>query len=107
MLIGSGGFKSGPDDFGVVEIGYEIATEHMHQGYATEAARGMIEYAFAHDDVNAVSAHTLAHTNASNRVLQKAGMKFVSEVDDPEDGRTWRWEVGRPTAGDTHHVTSF
>jgi RimJ/RimL family protein N-acetyltransferase len=96
-LVGNGGFTGDPDDSGVVEIGYEIAPEHRNRGYATEAARAMIGYAFAHADarVEAVVAHTLAETNASNAVLRKAGMSFVAEVDDPEVGKAWRWRISR------------
>src|SRR4028119_1659562 len=96
-LVGNGGFAGDPDDSGVVEIGYEIAPEHRNRGFATEAARAMIGYAFAHADarVEAVVAHTLAETNASNAVLRKAGMSFVAEVDDPEVGKAWRWRISR------------
>jgi RimJ/RimL family protein N-acetyltransferase len=96
-LVGNGGFTGDPDDAGVVEIGYEIAPEHQNRGYATEAARAMIDYAFAHADarVAAVVAHTLAETNASNAVLRKAGMSFDAEVDDPDVGKVWRWRINR------------
>jgi RimJ/RimL family protein N-acetyltransferase len=94
-LVGNGGFAGGPDDSGVVEIGYEIAPEHQNRGFATEAARAMIDYAFAHEEVTAVVAHTLAETNASNAVLRKAAMSFVAEVPDPEVGKVWRWRISR------------
>jgi RimJ/RimL family protein N-acetyltransferase len=94
-LVGSGVFKGPPDDSGTVEIGYEIASEYWNRGWATEAAQGMIEYAFSHEEVRAVIAHTLALTNASNRVLQKVGMKFITEVEDPEEGKVWRWQISR------------
>jgi len=94
-LVGNGGFTGDPDDSGVVEIGYEIAPEHRNRGFATEAARAMIGYAFAHEEVRAVVAHTLAETNASNTVLRKVGMSFVAEVGDPEVGKAWRWRISR------------
>ena len=94
-LVGNGGFAGDPDDSGVAEIGYEVAPEHQNRGYATEAARAMIGYAFAHEEVRAVVAHTLAETNASNAVLRKAGMSLVAEVDDPEVGKVWRWRISR------------
>lgn len=87
VLVGSGVFKGPPDSAGTVEIGYEIASDYWNRGWATEAAQGMIEYAFSHLLVRAVRAHTLAQTNASNRVLQKVGMQFIAEVDDPEEGK--------------------
>ena len=95
LLIGSGCFKSSPDEFGQVEIGYEIASEYWNCGYATETARALIDFAFIHEPVKAVVAHTLAEENASSRVLQKVGMKFISEIDNPDDGKIWRWQVNR------------
>lgn len=95
VLVGNGGFKGPPDESGTVEIGYEIAVEYRNRGFATEAARGMIEYAFSHEEVQAVSAHTLAVTNASNAVLEKAGMRFNGERADPEEGTVWRWQIRR------------
>jgi len=94
-LVGSGGFKGGPDDAGVVEIGYEIASEYWNRGFGTEAARGMADIAFSRAEVQVVMAHTLAETNASNRILQKLGMKFVAEIVDPDDGPIWRWHLSR------------
>jgi [ribosomal protein S5]-alanine N-acetyltransferase len=91
VLVGSGVFKGPPDNSGTVEIGYEIASEYWNRGLATEAAQGMIDYAFSHEEVRAVIAHTLAQRNASNRVLQKVGMQFIAEADDPEEGKVWRW----------------
>jgi ribosomal-protein-alanine N-acetyltransferase len=95
VLVGNGGFKGPPDASGTVEIGYEIATEYWNRGFATEATQGMIDYAFAHEEVRAVIAHTLAETNASNSVLQKVGMKLIAEVDDSEEGKIWRWQIRR------------
>jgi [ribosomal protein S5]-alanine N-acetyltransferase len=95
VLVGNGGFKGAPNEFGIVELGYEIAGEYWNCGFATEAVRGMLEFAFACEDVQAVIAHTLGHTNASNKVLQKVGMKFIAEMDDSEVGKIWLWQINR------------
>ena len=55
----------------------------------------MIDYAFAHEEVRAVVAHTLAETNASNSVLRKVGMTFVGQAEHPEVGKIWRWRISR------------
>lgn len=91
-LVGSGGFVGPPDD-GVVEIGYEIAPEFRGKGYATAAARAMVEKARTLGAVHTVIAHTLANANPSTSVLRKAGFRFVGEVPDEEQGTVWSWEL--------------
>jgi RimJ/RimL family protein N-acetyltransferase len=91
-LVGSGGFVGPPED-GVVELGYEIAPEYRRNGYATAAARAMVEKATATGSVHTVSAHTLADENPSTRVLRRVGFDFVGEVPDEEQGTVWRWEL--------------
>ncbi len=95
VLVGNGGFKGPPGNAGTVEIGYEIAPAYWNRGFATEAVQGLLAYAFSHEEVKAVMAHTLAQVNASNRVLQKVGMQFIAEVVDPEDGQVWQWQIKR------------
>ena len=92
-LIGIGGYKGAPDAMGSIEIGYGIAVAYRNKGYATEAAQGLIDHAFTLSHVTAVAAHTLAEQNASGEVLTKCGMTRVAEIDDPDDGLIWRWEV--------------
>ncbi len=92
-LVGLGGFKGAPVD-GEVEIGYGVAPERQGRGYATAAARWLIDTAFARG-VEVVVAHTLAGFNASNTVLQRCGMTRAGELVDANDGPIWRWEVRR------------
>ena len=93
-LVGWGGFKGPPND-GVVEVGYEIAEARQGRGLATAATNAMVAEAFADDRVTTVIAHTLPERNASNRVLEKAGLTFDGEAS--EDGEVvWRYSLGRP-----------
>ncbi len=94
-LLGAGGYKGGPDAKGVVEIGYEIASDFQNQGYATEYAKGLIQHAFDHPAIKTVKAHTLAEPNYSTRVLKNCGMEFVEELFDPDDGAIWQWKIDR------------
>ena len=91
-VIGSAGFKGPPDTEGVVEIAYGVVPQHQGKGYATEAARALVEFAFATGQVKRVLAHTLPQPNASTNVLTKCGFRHVGEINDPEDGLVWRWE---------------
>lgn len=94
-LIGLGGFKGRPSEEGLVEIGYALAPAYRGVGLASEASRGMLEYAFSHAEVTSVLAHTLPEKNASTRVLQRVGFKHVGTVHDPDDGEVWRWSLSR------------
>ncbi len=44
-LIGCGGFKGKPTANGIVEIGYEIHEDYRGQGLATEAEKGLVDFA--------------------------------------------------------------
>jgi RimJ/RimL family protein N-acetyltransferase len=92
-LIGMGGYKGAPDANGMVEIGYGIAPAYRGRGYASEAAQGLIDYAFEQPSVQTVWAHTLAEPNASVRVLTKCGFTMIAEMEDPDEGKVWRWEI--------------
>lgn len=94
-LIGYGGFKGKADEAGMVEIGYAICVPYQGQGLATEAARGLIDYAFLHPHIKMVDAHTLAERNASVKVLEKTGMTCIEQVNDPDEGEVWHWRVRR------------
>lgn len=91
-VIGSAGFKGPPDSTGMVEIAYGIVPSYEGQGYATEAAAALVDFAFAHGHARLVRAHTLPEPNASTRVLLKCGFRRTGTVDDPDDGSVWRWE---------------
>jgi ribosomal-protein-alanine N-acetyltransferase len=95
--VGLGAFK-GPPVNGVVEIAYAVEPEHQRKGYATHAARSLAKYAFDFGRVDVVRAHTLPDGIASQRVLSKAGFEKTGEVDDPEDGRVWRFELRSESA---------
>lgn len=91
-VIGSAGFKGAPDAEGIVEVAYGIVPSFEGRGYATQAASGLVTYAFESGLVQIVRAHTLPTPNASTKVLTKCGFKFTGDVVDPDDGPVWRWE---------------
>jgi [ribosomal protein S5]-alanine N-acetyltransferase len=94
-LIGSGGYKGKPSDDGFVEIGYEIAGDYRNRGLATEFAQALIRNAFHHDQVHSIIAQTLGEVNASTRVLVRCGFTRTEEINDPDDGIIWRWQLKR------------
>jgi [ribosomal protein S5]-alanine N-acetyltransferase len=95
-VIGSCGFRAPPGPEAFVEIAYGIDPAYQGRGYATEAARALVAFAFGSGRVSLVRAHTKPGESASTRVLTKCRFVRVGEVADPEDGLVWRWEL-RPT----------
>lgn len=94
VMVGSGGFK-GPPTNGTVEIGYEIAPSYRGRGLGSEAAAGLVVFAFDHERVRAVLAHTLAKPGPSPALLRTLGFELVQELADPEEGPVWQWRRER------------
>ncbi|HVZ64077.1 MAG TPA: GNAT family N-acetyltransferase [Lacunisphaera sp.] len=73
-LVGSIGLMfDRPND--LAEIGYWIGVPYWNNGYATEALRAMIGYAFGTLGLHRIQAHHMVHNAASGRVMEKAGMR--------------------------------
>ncbi len=72
---------------GVAEIGYGISEEYQNNGYATEAVKAVLEWAFAHPKVAAVEAETDSENTASKRVLEKCGFALNGVIG--EEGPRW------------------
>jgi [ribosomal protein S5]-alanine N-acetyltransferase len=57
------------------EIGYWIGVPYWGRGFATEAARAVIEYGFERLRLNRIFGEHFTRNAPSGRVLQKAGMR--------------------------------
>ncbi len=57
------------------ELGYWLGVCYWGQGYATEAARAVIQYGFETLGLHRIYASYVPHNVASGRVLQKIGMR--------------------------------
>ena len=76
------GFKGTPRKDGMVEIGYGIDTSVRRQGYTTEAATVLVNWALAQLECQAVVACTEKSNIASIRVLEKLGFSLARETDE-------------------------
>jgi len=74
VIIGDMGFKGGPNEEGVVEIGYSIIPEYRTRGYATEMALRLISWAFQEQGIKVIAAECLKDNVSSIKVLEKVGM---------------------------------
>lgn len=73
--IGMVGIGPSPED-GLPHLGYWLGLPHWRQGYATEAARALIDAFFAYTDGRELTSSARVVNPASRRVLEKCGFAF-------------------------------
>ncbi len=57
-----------------VEIGWRLAFEHWHNGYATEAARAAVRFGFEQLNLKEIVSFTVPENRRSRRVMERLGM---------------------------------
>ena len=62
------------------EVGYWLGKTYWSQGYATEAAAPVIQYAFWELGLDRVRAFHFTQNSASGRVLEKVGMSYKGRL---------------------------
>lgn len=72
-LVGAVGLALTPQDHRA-ELGYWIGVPYWGRGYATEAARTMVQHGIRGLGLHRIVARHMAHNLASGRVMQKIGM---------------------------------
>lgn len=70
-----------PGTPGLIEIGWRLAQSHWGRGYATEAAKAVLHYAFATLEIHELISFTATINHASRRVMEKIGLRH-NLVDD-------------------------
>jgi RimJ/RimL family protein N-acetyltransferase len=84
-----------PDETGAVLIGYAMYPAREGQGYATEAVRAMVEWAFAQPGVRVVRALAPVWNTPAVHVAEKVGMRPVAADEDDEIGKVLVYETVR------------
>lgn len=75
VIVGSADFKDIPNENGEVEIGYGLGKEFEHNGYMTEAAKAMCDWALKQNGGKSVIAETELENFASQNILERCGFK--------------------------------
>lgn len=78
-IIGFGGFWQFDDDE-QLRIFFGIVPEHWGLGLATELAQCLIAYGFDTLQLDSIVGATESSNVSSQRVMEKAGMKFVERI---------------------------
>ena len=81
-IIGDLGFKGFNYEKGNIDIGYGIIKEERGKGYAEEATKALIKWAFTVDIVKEITARCLTDNNSSIKLLKK--LNFVVTTNDDE-----------------------
>jgi ribosomal-protein-alanine N-acetyltransferase len=84
VLVGGCGFLGGPDDSGMVEMGYSVLPQFQRQGIAGEMVEALIGRAFESAAVLRIEAETSPDNAGSRRILARAG--FVAAGPGREPG---------------------
>ena len=79
-VVGDIGFLGPPDESGSVEIGYCVIPDRRRRGYASEAARALVDWALDQPGVEVVVASPESGNLASVRTLERVGFHRASQV---------------------------
>lgn len=94
------------------ELGYWIGVPYWRRGYATEAARAVLDFGFRALGLHRIHAQVLGGNAASDRVLLKLGLRQEGHLrehylkwGEPEDARIYgilrkEWAAAQGGAGD-------
>ena len=86
VIIGSAGFKGGPDEKGEVEIRYAMGKDYRRRGYMTEAVKAICCWALEQPEVAHITAETDLVSYPSQRILERLGF----QKDREEETLWWR-----------------
>jgi RimJ/RimL family protein N-acetyltransferase len=67
-----------------VEIGWRLAFEHWGKGLASEAARGVLRFAFQSLDVEEIVSFTAVGNRRSRAAMERLGMRESGTFDHPQ-----------------------
>jgi len=65
----------------VVEIGWRLATRFWSNGYVTEAARALLDFAFDEKHLDAVVSFAVPDNHRSTSVMKRIGLHRAAEMD--------------------------
>ncbi|WP_408896750.1 GNAT family N-acetyltransferase [Nocardioides sp. R1-1] len=84
--------RHGPaDPPSIAELGWVFAPEHAGRGFATEAARALVDLAFAHYPLHRLMARLDPRNLASARLCERLGMRLEAHTREDYPDRDGSW----------------
>ncbi|HUF34875.1 MAG TPA: GNAT family N-acetyltransferase [Gemmatimonadales bacterium] len=96
--VGAVALGGPPDSAGAVLVGYAVYPEHEGHGFATEAVRAMIGWAFRQPGVREVRALAPVWNTPALRVAENVGMRPVASGEDDDVGEVLVYAVTAPAS---------
>ena len=94
-LVGDVGISAVDSEPSVAKIGYTIAPAFQGRGYATEAVRALVDYAFETLGAERIRAFAAAENIPSLRVAENAGLSLVERFEHRHGAEVVRYELAR------------
>lgn len=79
-VIGQVSAQENGDDIRVRDVGWFIDKKYQGNGYATEAAKAMIDYMFKEVNINCISSGAVKDNISSCKIFEKLGFNKTEEV---------------------------
>jgi RimJ/RimL family protein N-acetyltransferase len=93
-LIGNVGLRREEADAPMADLGYELSPTHWGRGFATEAARAMVDMGFGTwERLYRIHAHCITENEASARVLTRIGLRHEARLRDHQFFKDRFWDV--------------
>ena len=95
QAIGFLNFHAGPDERGMVEVGYTLLPEARGRGYAIEAVQAAFDWATRIHGIRLFRASVAPDNERSLNLIAKLGFRQTGEQWDDEDGLELVFELER------------
>lgn len=92
-LVGNVGVRRETAGEPLADMGFELSPEHWGRGYATEAARAMVDWGFGEWGLQRIHAHCVSENAASARVLERVGMRMEARLRDHQWFKDRFWDI--------------